>query len=160
MGGLIAMLALAVEEADVKDFMNKLLRESVFDDFELRSARVSSFALFQIDGPPDPPEDETRPAEREPLTWGRLRPYVFNIVKGAAKPSSMRLVLAADGETLAAVSAEAASLFINISFENGAVVITSGFSPKSFSLDKSAERLCDVYAADFLRENGIRAVSL
>ena len=47
------MLALSVPEEHIKGFMAMLLKEAVFDRFELRSATIRTFAAFEIDGTAD-----------------------------------------------------------------------------------------------------------
>jgi len=137
------MLALSVE--DVKGFMVKLLKESVFDRYRLHSAVIVCAARFEIY------------AEAESsMGWADMRGYAYNIIKGAAPPKSIKIVLSHDTDN-AGIS-DAAALFLNIHFENSKIDLTTGMSTRSFSLDKSGERNWDDFVIKFLDGAGVRYI--
>ena len=74
------MILISIPESNVKDFMKKLLKETLFDNFEINGVEIISFTKFEISGKLY--EDN----ERKNCTWRELRPYIFNIIKGTQKP--------------------------------------------------------------------------
>ena len=142
------MLALSLEGEELRSFMNKLLAEDVFDGFVFREAVISSFSRFEIDGRGD---------SENPLfpDWRELRPFVFSIIKGRAKPKVMRIVLSWPEDGIEEIDRAAKSLFLNIAFEADNVLLTTGCSTKTFTLDKSAEQNWDEFMGGFLGRNGI-----
>lgn len=144
------MLRLRIPKPEIKLLMNKLLREDTFDDFELRQAQVFTFAKFFI-------EDTGEQAETK-VDWRVIRPIVFNIIKGNKTPSVIKIVFSLKKDRLAEICPEATVLFINILYENDEAFITTGFSAKTFTLDRKPEHICDDYVTAFLSSKGINAV--
>jgi len=142
----------ALDITDVKSFMAKLLRESAFDSFELRSMIIDSFARFEINGA-KPAEEEG--AKAEYCTWAAMRKYAFEIIKGEAAPRSMKVVLGLNQDKVQASFPSSAALFINIHFEGGKITVISGSSPKSFSLDRADDEKWDGAVKAFLTKSGI-----
>ena len=136
------MLVLSV--SDVKDFMKKLLRDSDFDDFQLKNVVINSFARFEIFG-----------VQKNGYTkWGLVRPHVFAIVRGSQQPKSIKVILGRDAE--AAGVHNALSLFMNIYFQDGKITITTGISKKTFSLDKHDDEKWGTLVMKFLDDHGIK----
>ena len=139
------MLALLIE--DTKGFMVKLLKEGVFDEFLLKSAVIDSFARFEV----------YAPQTEGGVCWSGVRDHVYHIVKGAAAPRGLKIVFCADMEKFNIINA--GGLFINIHFEAGKIMVTTGLSVKSFSLDKSSEEEWDAAVLGFLEDAGIGCVN-
>jgi len=140
------MLALSI--SDVRGFMVKLLKEEVFDGFQLRNAVVNTFARFEIYG---------SNGDAGCAMWGLVRPHVFGIIKGGAPPRSIKIIFGKEMEMEDADSP--ISLFINIHFEDGKVSLTTGISKKGFSLDKSDDERWDTQVVQFLKENEITYIN-
>ena len=139
---------IALNIPDVKVFMAKLLREGTFDSFELRSLIIDSFARFEING--------AAPTKEEGFcTWGTMRKYAFDIIKGESAPRAVKAVLGLNAEKVRAGFPNSAALFVNIIFEGGKITLITGQSPKSFSLDKSDEEKWDGAVRVFLTKNNI-----
>lgn len=147
---------------EVKSFMNKILRETFFDNFELRNVEIQSFAKFDIDGRinqkfmaaqrgADTPEN----TEEFFCKWGKIKPYVFELVKGKTKPVYMKFIISAPKNVLSQVSDNAAALFLNFVFENDMVVCTAGTSQKTFSLNKELELAWAEYVTKFFKNIGV-----
>ena len=148
------MLALKINNnADVKTFMNKLLAENVFDFFEFREAVISSLIRFELYRERRK-NDDTEETD-DPTLWEKIRPYIFNIIKGGKKPKSMNIVFSFPTERIAEIDGTARALFLNIIFEGEGLLITTGRAAKSFSLDKAAEAAWDEYAEKLLKGMGI-----
>ena len=143
------MLALKIEQRDVKQFMNKLLIDGVFDFFEFREAHISSFIRFELDGQKAPGPDGAHAA------WKEVKPYAFNILRGSRKPKFMRFVLSYPEGRVAELDPGARALFLNIIFEEESVRVTTGFSAEKFRLDKAPESKWEAYVRGFLMDSGV-----
>jgi len=152
------MLAVTLSEAGTKGFMQKLLTEDVFDGFDTRSVMVSSFARMEIDGAAEREGDEegqAQPRKQVYSTWKALRPYVTQFVRGGGRPKGMKLVFSLAAEEMASRFPEASALFLNVLFD-GKVVLTTGASQRSFSLDKALEYAWEDHVRSFLTANQIQ----
>jgi len=128
---------LSLSIVDVKDFMGKLLKSDGFDGFDFHSFCLHNFAVFEISKHP----------EQSIKTWGTMRPYAFEIVKGVHLPSYMKVVLAQ--------MQDENTMFLNITFDDGKIIITSGMAQRSFSMDKSSYHRWNEHIKDFLQANEI-----
>ncbi len=152
------MYVFYIRDGEVKNFMNKILREQYFDDFDLRNVEIQSFAKFDIDGKADKNFMTDESLEDNDIDkvffckWGRIRPYVFEFVKGKVKPSYMKFVISASRELLESVSDNAAALFLNFVFEKDRVVCTTGTAQKNFSLDKKLDIAWEEYVKGLFRD--------
>ena len=150
------MLAFSIEASDIKDFMNKLLKEQTFDFFQVRSVEVKSIAKFEIDGSLNKDYLNTEASEeRKFCRWGELRPYVFNIIKGSQKPKSIKIVFSYEPELAIALNANAKALFLNIYFENNAVNCTTATSQINFSFEKDLDNDWNEFIKTFFKDNSI-----
>lgn len=150
------MLMLEVPEEGVKGFMNKLLKEEIFDGFECRTAVINNFARFEITGAPAKSRAEEETTEKPAYClWKTIRPHVFNIIRGNEKPKTMKVVLAMVGSEMEASFPEASALFLNIFFDEGKITITGGAAEKTFSLQKNLDSAWGEYIENMLKENGI-----
>ena len=144
-------------DGEVKNFMKKILREQCFDNFELRNVEILSFAKFDIDGKVNrkfmklEEGEEAEEAETFFCKWGKIKPYVFQFVKGKVKPSYMKFVISAPKELLEEVSDNAAALFLNFVFEKDMVVCTTGTAQKNFALNKELDLAWEEYVKVFFR---------
>ena len=147
------MLALSVPEDGVKLFMQKLLKEDVFDLFEVRTVVISTFVRFEIAEEKQKLENED--PKRQICHWGKIRPFVFSILKGQKKPDYIKTVFSFDTSKTCEIADGAAALFLNMTFDGVKVLITTGMAQKTFSLDKSPEKRWDEYISGFLKDAGI-----
>ena len=148
------MFAVKLPESQTKPFMQKLLTESVFDGFDLRSAMVSSFARMELAGAPDKAQNDETAEKPAFNTWEVMRPYVTHYVRNGGKPKAMKLVFSMPPAALESRFPDASALFLNVLFD-GQVSIVTGTSQKSFSMDKSLEHNWDAYVQGFLQNNQI-----
>ncbi len=143
------MILISIPESNVKDFMKKLLKETLFDNFEINGVEIISFTKFEISGKLY--EDN----ERKNCTWRELRPYIFNIIKGTQKPKIIKIIFSLPKEYLAKIHPNGASFYINMLFENDQICFTTGSSEKNFSLDKTVASNWDNYVKNFFNKNNI-----
>jgi len=152
------MLAFEMTGGDVKTLMNRLLKEDVFDKFEVRGVEVCGITKFSATGVLDKsalPEDEAKKAAetgRSYCLWGELRPYVYAWVKGGKTPKSMKIVFSLGDEAVQKAHENAAAMFLNLNFEEGAARFTTAIAQKTFALDKTIDQVWDQKIVNFFRK--------
>lgn len=137
-------------------FMNLLLKENIFDNFEVRNIEIQTFIKFEISGLID--KNYFSFGEQELITnkfclWKELKAKVFQLIKGNKLPKSIKIIFSY--EPLDTISENAAALFLNIIFENGKILCTTGCSEKFFSLDKKLETNWDNFIKNFFEINNL-----
>lgn len=155
------MLAFQID--NVKEFMSLLLKNSLFDKFEVRQAMVQTFTLFEIKGILDKgffTLEEQETMTRKYCLWSEIRPIVFQLIKGNKLPKMIRIVFSASEEETAKLSPRAQALFLNITFEQGMITCVTGSSQKDFSMDKSVEYQWDEAVTEFFRNQKIGYTSV
>ncbi|MCH4193074.1 MAG: DUF5721 family protein [Butyrivibrio sp.] len=150
-----------------KDFMNKLLNGSCFDDFLLEEATIQTYNTFSIDGHICPEFYEGDDATRSPYAlslWRQMKPVCLNLIRGKHTPISFRFVLHCNPEIPGRLLQDAnvnidlqqiAAFVLNVRFQNGSITLTTGTSIRTFIPDKSYEQVWDHYLHSFLSENEI-----
>ena|GEM_PF-595550 len=145
-------------------------------------APAQSGAQAQASGRPAAVPSQTAPAsggtaaapERDVPSWQLLRPYVFGLIRGRHTPLSFKIVLRAGAKDTARILTSSpgsgasgsssagsgsaggdVSLFLNISFGADGLLCTTGTARKSFSLDKTCDRLWEDALRDFFRRQAI-----
>lgn len=159
---------ISVKILDIKAFMSELLLNDVFDMFCLSELEIKTSNHFKISGklykdffPSDELEEMK---EREHSCWKEIRPLAFNIIKGNKMPLWMKIVLMLPNQSVESMlektniglkASDVNGLFINIIFDNGELICTTGSSVKVFTLDKSLDNLWDEMAVEFLKSKNI-----
>jgi len=149
------MLALQLDPSQVKSFMGHLLRDEIFDLFELRSIEISAGPYTKIDGTKvaDVVDDSQPAAVNGFYTWAGIKPIAYHIIKSGAKPKLLKVVFSY--KNTAAIHENAGALFLNVLYEHDAVFITSATSQKQFAMDKSLDHAWDDWVHAFFKQNGI-----
>lgn len=160
------MIALRIE--DQKAFTSELFVGGTFDAFLVREANITTFNSFSIDGRIRPGYYSAGEAEEngvgEYSAWRVLRPVCYSLIRGKRLPVSFRIVflLSPDArERFIASHAQKTApgavggLYLNVSYENGALNCTTGVSMNVFTPDRTAEREWDESVARFFRQKGI-----
>ena len=145
------MLSFSIEETEVRDFMNKLLRDTAFDYFEVRGVIITTFARFEIGGAVS---GEAREGCNGYCTWKELRPYVFGIIKGR-RPRAFKIVLSLPADWAQALHSNISACFLNLIFDGNRILCTAVVSEKAFALDKAAGGVWHEYIKCFFKENKI-----
>jgi hypothetical protein len=141
------MLSLSITDP-VKQFMNRLLREDLFDAFEMREAVLIARTRSLLYGAL---EDGGGGYAR----WGGIRAVLTEIIKHGGKPRSFKITLSADGDVCAGLHGNAQACFVNISYENDAVTVTTAVSQKEFAMDKTLDETWDTYVQGFFTARGV-----
>ncbi len=161
---------IALEITDVKDFMNKLLRNEVFDHFLLQEAVITGAATYTINGQLTKgfySEDEVEEHQLSGcrfLPFSMLRGNCFDLIKGKKTPSSFRFVFllspANMEKTIASVESsytpsDITGMYINLKYQNQLLSLTTGIAYNIFSTDKTLENEWDKMVEKFLKQNEI-----
>ena len=125
---------IALKIAEVKDFMNKLLCQDVFDHFLIQEAVITTNVSCHIDGTLQKDFYTLEELEEQNLTglffvpYGLLRSSCFNLIKGKKTPSYFKFSLLLSPENLKRTLSQTGSsftendisaVFLNIRFQNG-----------------------------------------
>ena len=165
------MIALTIEET--RPFMAALLTKDLFDRFLLREATVVTFCTYTIDGSwqkayfgDDEPADSDSP--RRPAAsltpWSYLRAHVFDLIKGQHTPLSMKLVFQypadltealLEKENLSSALPSVYGLYLNLRFENGKILLTTGSAQQSFPPSHDVDHAWDRAVKDLLTDAGL-----
>ncbi len=159
------MIALQITE--LKVFMARLLGSNVFDDFLLQEATLQMGISYVIDGHineaffASDEEDGTTDQKSPFISYGEVRPTLFELIKGKRTPLGLQAVMQLSSKKSAMLFPEGLDahlikgLLMNIRYDGTKVLITSGISYYSFSLDKAPELIWDEALMHFLRSAGI-----
>ena len=141
---------IALKIPDTRDFMKKLLIADDFDTFLVSEASVTTFTTFRVDGTWHPDFFETdAPAA---LTWKLVRPVLFGIIRGRRTPNHFRIVLKLADHNIQALlkqgdvpapADQVDGLFLNLTYSQDTLTCTTGTSMKTFTLDRTLDRVWD-----------------
>lgn len=155
---------LLLKITDVKSFMSKLLIKNVFDNFLMSELEIRTFSLFQIDGKLNQEWFDTDELEilqdKDYVKWEKVRPLVYQMVKGSKVPGSMKIVLLLSTENKYRILNrmqqnqtvdEVSQFFLNMKFEKGEMFLTTGVSYKIFTMDKTMHEQWELDLKKFLK---------
>ena len=97
---------ISIELTDTKDFMNKLLRTEIFDNFLLQEVVITKAASYVIDGHlqkgfySSTELEENGIAGYSILPFRMLRTNCFDLIKGRQTPSSFKFVFLLSPENM------------------------------------------------------------
>lgn len=159
---------ISLKVADVKAFMNKLLLQSVFDNFLVSEVEVNTANKFSIQGDLNQSffsSDELEALDgRTYSTWGELRPILYQIIKGNRTPLSFKMVFLLSKSNTENVLSKSGlpfkyedigGLFLNIRFDQNGLYLITGTSIKIFTLDKSLDQVWEKDLKTFLKYHEI-----
>lgn len=165
------MIALQVQ--DVKDFMSRLLMGNTFDAFWLCEASITTFVTYNIDGSLHKDFFDSEQAEilsrneRTFSLWKELKPFCYSIVKGKRTPLHFKIVFQLSRQNLEKMLAgsgldwkpeDVFGLYLNLQYDGSSLTCTTGSSLKTFSMDKSLDRLWDDMVRNFFRQQSIPVI--
>ena len=151
---------------DVKRFMNLMLRGEAFDAFLLSEADITTGVSYVIDGHLTKDfynEEELAAmglAGQRCMFYGQVRPICFDMIKGRRTPAAFKFVFLANRrqteEMLAGAgphvtAADIGNLSLNIRYQGGELYVTCGCTMRTFTMDKTPERLWEQWVLDFLK---------
>ncbi len=161
---------IALNVLDIKPFMKHFLVGSTFDSFDLSEGSVTTFCTFSIDGTYlkefDDSDGESGDADRIFIPWARVREHVFSLIRGRQTPLAFKFVFMLPKQAVPGFLAksgigidvsEVTGLFLNVSFRNRKLMLTTGTSLKTFTMDRTVDNAWDSYIQSFLKSRGIAA---
>lgn len=161
---------IALHLLEVKDCMQKLLLSETFDNFSFIDGTITTFATFTFNGYIHKEFYNTNEQEaslienKEFATWGEMRDYCYNVIKGKNTPLSFKFVLSLSKDNikkllqhnLPNISSETVQgLYLNFQFEKGKLECITGTSTNTFTLDKSLDHIWDDIAMKYLKQKEI-----
>lgn len=161
---------IALKLTDIKTFMNQLLCSEIFDNFLLAEATISKDATFHIDGHLNPSFYSLEEIEESNLTgydilpYSRLRPTCYELIRGKHTPVYFKFILMLSPKNLANTLArfdagfttqDVSGIFINLTFQNGQLTLTTGISYRTFLPGHTLEQEWDLMLKKFLNKHMI-----
>ncbi len=161
---------IALKLTDKKSFMNQLLCSEIFDHFLLPEASITKDASFTIDGHINSSFYSKAELEEEGLSgytilpYAKLRPICYQIIRGRHTPVSFKFILMLSPENMENTLAKSGSsfspddiqgVFINLTFQNSQIILTTGISYSVFSTDRTLEHEWDILVQKFLKKHFI-----
>lgn len=159
---------IALQIADIKTFMNKLLLGASFDSFLLLEGSITTFNTFHIDGTLQKEyynREEQELLEGRALSrWSEVKPFCLELIKGKKTPLAFHLTLQlspSNTEKLLAQSGvpipaeQVRGLLLNLRFDGQKLRCTTGTSMATFLMDKSLDHAWDDMVQRFFRQQAI-----
>ena len=136
-------------------FMSCLLKQDLFDFFEVREVTLHTSHKLHLDGRRNLAFYDEHELEglSDYLSWSELRPSVFELIKGKKSPTYFKIVLSTCPRSTQEISTEASTFFLNITYKDQAISCITGTAYSSFSLDKTPEQTWDDQMTRFLISN-------
>lgn len=161
---------IALKLTDKKTFINQLLCSEIFDHFLLSEASIAKDASFTIDGHMNSSfyskeeMEELNYTKNSILPFSDLRPICYQLMRGSRAPVYFKFILMLSPENMANTLARSESgftpndikgIFINLTFQNGNIVLTTGISYTVFSANHLLDQEWDIWIQKFLNKNNI-----
>ena len=161
---------IALNLFEIKDFMNKLLCSETFDNFLLREVTIQSSVTWSLDGSLNTDFYSGEELETNGLSglsflpFGKIRPQCFDLIKGKRTPTYFKFVFLLSPANLCRTLEQTRSsftpeditgMFLNLKFQHGKLLLTTGISYRTFSADKSLEGEWDQLVKRFLKNHDI-----
>lgn len=161
---------IALKLTDIKQFMNQLLCSEIFDHFLLPEAAISKDATIHIDGHCNASFYSADELEEQGLTpnqilpYAMLRPTCYQLIRGKHTPVYFKFILKLSPENMANTLARSESrfttndingIFLNITFQNGQLLLTTGISYIIFSTNHTLDHEWDWMVKKFLDKHNI-----
>ncbi len=161
---------IALQLINKKDFMNKLLKSEIFDNFLLQEAVINNCASYVIDGHIQKNFYTLEETQSMGLTGYKILPFrllrsnCFDLIKGKKTPSYFKFIFLLSPEnlknTLSSLESsfsenDISGVFLNLRYQNDLLTLTTGISYNIFSTDKTLELQWDRLVKKFLYNNEI-----
>lgn len=159
---------IALQIADIKHFMQKLLLTDSFDRFYLLEGAVTTFNTFRLDGTLQKSyytqEEQEQLAGRSLSYWAEVRPFCLNLIKGKRTPLSFHFTFqlsASNTEKLLLQTGisippeQVRGLLINVRYDGHSLSCTTGTSLSVFTMDKKLDHAWDDMVQKYFRQEGI-----
>ena len=153
----------SIETENAKAYLNGLFTEERYDSFYLYEARIKAGLDYYISGKKNSAyyadaEENSEDGETEYILWKEIKQTVLSLMKGDRLPISVKLIFMfhrdnikrlCEMNNLPVNENEIGGLFMNLSYEQEKLTITTGTSLKVFTMDKTLEQLWDATVEKF-----------
>jgi len=148
-----------IVDEEVKSFMNKLLRDYIFDNFEVRNIKIQTFVKYDINCNLSNDYIRENKKERFFCNWEEIKPYIFQIIKGKKKPLRIKIIFSMPEKKALEIHNNAKALFLNLNFENDIITFTTGTSQINFSMNKEVDIAWEEYIKEFFKKHNIMTIN-
>lgn len=141
-----------------KDCMQHLLLKPTFDSFSLIEGEITTYNTFHVNGYIHKNFFEEAPS-KEYSSWGDLREFCFQIIRGKRAPLSFRFILSLPKESFGDFltkqelssfrPSDVQGLYLNFKYDGTRLQCITGISLNMFTMDKTLENIWDNYAEKF-----------
>ncbi|MGN0400355.1 MAG: DUF5721 family protein [Blautia sp.] len=165
----------ALQIQDVKDFMSRLLIGNDFDNFWLYEASITTFSTFTIDGTLHTDFFDTEESRkiietgRTCALWKEVKPFCFSIIKGKRTPLHFKIIFQLSRKNTEKLLLDSNSrwrpeeifgLYLNLQYDGSSLICTTGTSIRTFTMDKSLDRIWDEMVIRFFKKQQITSETL
>ena len=155
---------------DQKQFMNRLLKSELFDHFLMAEATIHSAISYHVDGHINRDFFDTEELDAlsadgsEYLPFSHFRPVCYELIRGKHTPLYLQFVFLLSSanakKTITSsdtgfTTEDVNGIYLNLTFRDGQLVLTTGVSYRTFTLDHSFDHVWDTLAARLLTSHGI-----
>lgn len=121
-------------------FMDTLFKNSLFDSFLTQEITLYTDIKYKIDGTLHKNFHVNDNVPAAPfMSWKFLRNKIIHLFSQTDEVQYLEIIFLTTKEKTEQISTDAKSFILNIMYENKAFILTSAWSPKIFTMDKSAE---------------------
>ncbi len=172
---------LALNVLDIRRLMAAFLKGTMFDEYLLIEGQIMTFCTFSIDGREEKSfYDGNRDAgaddqgaesgsaggfsQRDYIRWKAVREHCFDLIKGKRTPLFFKFVFFLPPEEMDALLLkhglmgmrdQLLGLCLNLRYDGTNLVLTTGSSFRSFTLDRTVDEYWDAYVRNLLVSNNI-----
>jgi len=159
---------IALQIADIKAFMKKLLLSQTFDRFLLLEGSITTFNTFHIDGRLQKSyytqEEQERIGDRPLSLWEEVRPFCLELIKGKKTPLAFCFTLqlsAPNTEKLLEQTGvrippeQIQGLYIHLRYDGRRLSCATGTSLAFFTLEKKLDHAWDDMVQKYFRQEEI-----
>lgn len=159
---------IALQIADIKMFMKKLLLSDSFDRFWLLEGSITTFNTFHIDGTLQKSYytagEQEQLGERSLSLWQEVRPFCLELIKGKKTPLSFRFTFQLSASNTAKLltrtgvripSEQVRGLLLNLRYDGHSLLCTTGTSVAVFTPDKKLDHAWDDMVQKYFHQQGI-----
>lgn len=161
---------IALKITDIKDFMSRLLKDTLFDSLWLVEASITTYNTFTIDGNLHRDffdaalTEALDKSERTHSLWREVKPYCFSIIRGKHTPLHFKIVFQISRANTRQAIADCGcmiapddvnGLYLNFQYNGSELICTTGTSLRIFTMDKTLDHAWDTMVLSFFRQHQI-----
>lgn len=152
---------------DTKECMQKLLKDSIFDEFLCTQFELIGLYKVAIDGQIRMEylsSDEKEILEdRKYIKWSDIKTIAYDMIRGHKTPSSIKIVFSLNQKATEGIlsrtnftgSKTINSFTFSLMYENKRIKVITGTNYASFTMDKQAEQYFDDSMLKFFKKHDI-----